>query len=172
MQAVESANKLIQEEKHLDELGMSTLVACFVNANRDPKKGEPAKPSDFFNFSRDRFNEVSIPTVAADAFFSLVKDKKMPGWVIPIAPIEKLTRSRTGLNAPKFRTLVADGAIIFAPVEKAGSIHAPLAIISEVSGVVKFHNPDTKEIYLLRIPAQEFANAWVLDSDFEVLDYE
>ena len=43
------------------------LTSVLVNVNRDPKKGEPAKPSDFFYF--DLKNDgPRIPSSCADTF--------------------------------------------------------------------------------------------------------
>lgn len=107
------------------------LTSVLVNVNRDPKKGEPAKPSDFFYF--DLKNDgPRIPSFCADTFFSLVTDKKISSWCLNIAPLDRLRASRgSGSNIVYPRAWVGGRCIMFCPKITDGKVTAPLAIIDE-----------------------------------------
>lgn len=107
------------------------LTAVLVNVNRDPKKGEAAKPSDFFYFDT-RNDGPKIPASCADTFFSLVADKKISSWCLNIAPLDRLRASRgSGSDVIYPRAWVGGRCVVFNPKIKNGKVTAPLAIVDE-----------------------------------------
>ncbi|WP_138503389.1 hypothetical protein [Nostoc sp. PA-18-2419] len=98
----------------MTELGIATLTSCFVNSNRDPKS-EAAKPSDFFYFTPTEDERGRISSVAANAFFALADAGKLPGWVVFIAPIDKLVKSG---NSDPCTPLawIGEGVVLLQPV--------------------------------------------------------
>lgn len=93
----------------MQELGISTLISCFINANRDPKSA-PTKPQDFFYHLPEEDRE-RIPANAANSFFRLAEEGKIPGWAVAIAPIDQLLKSKT--EAPcKPTIIVGENSII------------------------------------------------------------
>lgn len=167
MQALEHGSKLQQEELHLQELGLATLTACFVNANRDPKKGEPAKPTDFFYFQNQALDGVNLPTGVCNSFFSLVQEGKMPGWVVPLAPISKLKENHTKAPVALPRAWHGEGILLLKPKLDGKRILAGMAIADHAEGVVPLIDIDsgaTYEIYL----SEPVSGAWILDAEFTV----
>lgn len=126
-QALDYGQNFKRQDAHLLELGTATLTSCFVNANRDPKKGSPAKPSDFFYFS----NSNPINSAIADSFFSLIKDKLMPSWVVYASPIDVLKQSKGVSHPKKNRCLVGDGVAIFCPVIEDDEIYSDFVVFNE-----------------------------------------
>lgn len=128
-QALEQGQKFKRQDTHLNELGMATLTSCFVNANRDPKKGQPAKPSDFFYFA----NSDPLNSAIADSFFSLIKDKLMPSWVVYASPIDLLKQSRDTSHPTRNRCLIGDGVAIFCPVIEDDEIYSDFVVFNEAA---------------------------------------
>lgn len=126
-QALEQGQRLKRQDAHLAELGVATLTSCFVNANRDPKKGQAAKPADFFYFA----NSDSLDPAIADSFFSLIDDKLLPSWVVHAAPIDLLRQSKGITRPTKNRCLIGDGVAIFCPVIGDMDIDSAFAVFNE-----------------------------------------
>lgn len=162
LQALEHGAKLQRDELHMQELGISSLCALFVNANRDPKKGKPAKPADFYRF-KDADNK--LPAIACDAFFSLIDDRKMPGWAVGLAPIDELRRDRLFNPVRKPRALVGDGILLLCPNIGDSQISAAMAIVDSTGGVVEVCDVDSDQRYNVLIDAVEEADRvyWVVD---------
>ena len=121
--------KLFSEELHLQELGIATLTACFVNANKD-SKSEPAKPQDFFYFDNKEGAD-SISSEIADIFFSLIKKNLLSPWVIAAAPIEVLRKSATGKIYSNPRFEVGDKHLFINPQKTNTGAFVEFAIINE-----------------------------------------
>jgi hypothetical protein len=150
---------------HLQELGISTLTACFVNSNRDPKKGEPAKPSDFFYFTCAE-DAAQIPASAANSFFSLADNGLLPNWVVALAPIEKLVAARTHHAPPELRALIGEELIVLCPSIEGGIIKGAIAITGEdLPDISILKNPDTSEIY--SVMTKDLPPiSWILQCEF------
>lgn len=157
---------------HLQELGISTLTACFVNSNRDPKKGEAAKPSDFFYFNNTD-EAIAIPPSAANAFFSLADAGLLPNWAVAIAPVEKLASARNHHAPPALRALISDSLIILCPRIDGEIIKGA---IPKVSGAIAFtneslddvsalKNPDTGEVFTI-LTKDLAVSSWILQPEF------
>lgn len=167
LQAIEYGSKHRLEQLHLEELGVSTLTACFVNANRDPKKGEPAKPSDFWYFTSSN-QEDKLDGSACDAFFSLVADEKIPSWAVALAPIEKMRASRANGRVTKPRAWMKRGVLLIAPRIENNKLCTPLAIIDGVTGripVIDVDSGATKEIVVFN---NEKSTFWLQDAEFQL----
>lgn len=134
----------------------------FVNANRDPKKGEPARPSDFYHFQvieeGDRIKEA-----AANAFFSLVADEKMPSWAVSIAPIDKLRSSKNDDSPPQTRALMCRGVLLLAPQIQDDAVKVGLALVDGVEGNVNLIDTDSGSTYQLFIPNAKKESFWRQD---------
>jgi hypothetical protein len=170
LQALEYGAKLHSEQLHLQELGIATLSALFANANRDPKKGMPASPSDFFYFSREERPEVEIPALACDIFFALIAEEKLPEWVLNIAPIENLRKCRSKNPPAKFprpRVWVGDDLVLILPrVDSAKEVSAMLSFNNGTCEVVELQDIDTDTSFFLRFSEPSEA-MWSLDAQFE-----
>ncbi len=150
---------------HLQELGIATLSAVYCNLQRDPKKSKPIHPREFFHFSPEQKEEKLNP-VAADAFFDLVRDKKMPQWAVGIAPIPELRSSRAHGSIPACRAWLAEGVLLLLPRIVKGVVKSPLAIIDEVSGPIKVVDVDTGDVLMVLILNDERAS--FCETDLEV----
>lgn len=153
-----------RSQLHLEELGLASLCALFVNANRDPKKGKPAKPSDFYRFE---LQDGKIPAYACDAFFSLVKDNLMPGWVLAIAPLEEMRNLRKFDSYPRPRVWIGDGVMLICPQFLSDRVIAPLAIVNAAQGIIQLADPDSDQIYNVLIEGQQEECAVYWEQDFE-----
>lgn len=166
LQALQHGAKLQSEELHLQELGIATLTSCFVNANRDPKKGEPSKASDFYYFqSKDQ--KIKIPAPACDTFFALTKESKLPGWAVAIAPLE-IIRANKGNGKPlpgRVRAWSGNGILLIMPHIEGNVVRCPLALVkTKRQGAVSLRDVDAGTAFQIDLPAGE--QRWVLDAEF------
>lgn len=169
---MEYGAKFQAEELHLEELGIATLSALFANANRDPKKGQPASPKDFFYFQREEDEGPKIPVAACDAFFSLVADGLLPGWALGVAPLERLRtcRSKNG-TVRKPRAWISDDLILILPRVEGKEVVAALALSNGVSGFVELRDPDVEAEFCLNL-SEAIDVGWGLDIEFERFSHE
>ncbi|MEP0873358.1 hypothetical protein NDA01_26720 [Trichocoleus desertorum AS-A10] len=159
--------RLQHEELHLHELGIATLTSCFINANRDPKS-EPAKPKDFYYFQvREESDRVSIPAIACDTFFALIKDGLLPGWVVPLVPVDKLEAGRKRGEVGKPRAWVGEGVILIAPQIEGCQVIAAIAVTEAIEGAVSVSDVDTGDTFEIVIPPGT-EHCWILDADFNL----
>jgi hypothetical protein len=165
LQALEYGAKFEREVLHMHELGVATLSALFANANRDPKKGQPAKPADFFYFQDT--SKIKIPAAAANAFFLLIGDDKMPGWAVAIAPVADLQASRTGKAVALPKGWVSEEAVMLAPRVKNGAVRCPVAFIQSC-GAVMMQDADDGAVHWVQIPEGE--PRWMIDAEFDLID--
>ena len=163
LQALEMGAKLRQEKLHLRELGIATLNACFVNANRDTKKGEPSKPSDFFYFQVSEDKKAEIPSAAADVFFSLISDEILPGWSLGIAPLDQLRKVKKDNPVVHPRAWVGEGVLLLLPVVEESIVRSPLAILDGVSGLVSVCDIDSGTAFTIVVETSD--RRWVLDAE-------
>lgn len=169
MQALEFGAKFNAEQLHLEELGIATLTAFFVNSNRDPKKGSPVKASDFFHFApKDAKDEIKIPGLACDAFFSLIADRLLPNWVLNVAPIDLLRsqKSKNIRSVVKPRAWLSENLLLILPRVKDGQVEAALAFSNNASGLVELYDVDSQTRFIVQIEKPQIA--WMLDAEFEV----
>ena len=145
LQALEKGQQLRRQDAHLNELGMATLTSCFVNANRDPKKGKAAKPSDFFYFAGGD----SLDPAIASSYFSLIPDKLMPPWAVHAAPLELLKQSKVeGVPPRKRRALIGKGVALFAPEVGEKEVFTDFAVFSNADwGWCTVEDVDTEETF-------------------------
>ncbi|MBD2489011.1 hypothetical protein [Aulosira sp. FACHB-615] len=142
----------------MQELGIATLTSCFVNSNRDPKKGEPVKPSDYFYFTPTEGSDIKISAVAANAFFALADAGKLPGWVVAIAPVDKLLKARTS-DPIKPLVWIGEGLVLLQPRVEDGVVKFPMGFV-DTSGEVETTGG------VVRVP--ELGNVWMIDGEFAV----
>ncbi|MGL4618747.1 MAG: hypothetical protein ACRCZS_06765 [Chroococcidiopsis sp.] len=169
MDAISVNSKLRTEELHLSELGISTLSSILVNVNRDPKKGEPALPRDFFYFTPQVEEGEKISAIAADSFFALVEDEKMPSWSVAIAPIDKLRAGKKGGEIPKCRAWMRKGVMLIAPTIKGDKATSPLALIDGIEGQVSVIDIDTgtaREIFVANAKKEVY---WAVNVEFQLV---
>lgn len=171
LQALHYGAKLHQEQLHQEELGIATLSALFVNSNRDPKKGEPAKPSDFYYHQPQKEEDRISPTACA-TFFSLVSDEKMPSWAVALAPIDKLRAGKDDGAVSLVRAFVARGVLLVAPSVDANRVKVPLALVDGVGGAIAIRDIDSGEIRKISIPNQKGETYWVKDVEFDLVEVE
>jgi hypothetical protein len=172
LQALEQGAKFTSEHLHLQELGIATLTACFINANRDPKKGEPAKPTDFFYFADRDSTGPKLNGAACDAFFSLVSEQLLPSWVLDIAPIELIRSQRANRSIVKPRAWIGENLLLLLPrveVDSDGkhTVTAALAFCNNATGLVELTDPDSGTEFFLHLPNPQIS--WSIDAEFERL---
>lgn len=169
MEALKYGAKFRNEERHCQELGISTLSSIYVNSQRDPKKGEPSKPSDFFYF-REIPEEERINPVAADAFFSLVSEAIIPQWCVSMAPVDKLRAARAEGTVPsKNRAWTRKGILLIMPRIVNDLVIAPLAFVNGVEGklgVIDIDSGMAREIFVSNPKREQW---WQIDAEFQVL---
>ena len=168
IQALHYGAKLHQEQLHQEELGIATLSALFVNSNRDPKKGEAAKPSDFF-YHKPLADEDKISFSACATFFSLVSDEKMPSWAVAIAPVEKLRAGKDSGVVSTIRAFVARGVLLVAPVLEGNRVKVPLALVDGVDGAIACRDIDSGTTYRIVVPNSKGETYWIKDVEFDLL---
>lgn len=161
LQALEQGQKMRRQDAHVNELGVATLTSCFVNANRDPKKGKPAKPSDFFYFA----NADSIASGIADAFFSLITDKLMPSWAVHAAPMDLLRQAKTTGTHRRFRrALQGEGVMIFCPDISTDGIYSDFVIYNEADwGWVEVKDVDSQKSYEVFVVPADYDQQYCRD---------
>jgi len=157
---------------HLQELGIATLTACFVNANRDPKKGEAAAPKDFFYFADREAAGFKLPGRACDAFFSLISDQLLPDWMLNIAPIELMRSNRANAGLLKPRAWIGENLLLLLPrvetdEEGKRTVTAAMAFTNDATGLVEVTDPDVGTQFYLHLANPQIA--WSIDSEFEML---
>jgi hypothetical protein len=135
--------------------------------NRDPSKGEPAKPSEFQYFSPNSGgNAPTLSATACDTFFSLVREQKIPGWVLSIAPIDRLQLGQKNGTIPYPRALVGPHAILLNPRIDEGMVKSPLAIIDETRADMVAIVKDLDNGEMLGISLPKGAQRYVIDAEF------
>lgn len=142
------------------------LTAVLVNVNRDPKQGEPAKPSDFFYF--DTKNDgPRISDSCADTFFSLVADKKIGSWCLSIAPLDRLRASRgSGSNIVYPRAWAGSKCLLINPQLINGKVSAPLAIVDQTSIDLSITLKDIDSNQEITILLPQGLQRYVIDAEF------
>ena len=156
----------------MHELGIATLSALFANANRDPKKGQPASPKDFFYFQREEDNGPKIPAVVCDIFFSLIADGLLPGWALGIAPIELLRSQRSKKPViRKPRAWVSEDLILVLPKVEGKQVTAAMAISNSASRFVVLQDVDVGTEFILNLP-ESGEVMWSLDPEFDLFSHE
>lgn len=169
MDAIAKNSKLRTEELHLGELGISTLTSIFWNANRDPKKGEPVKASDFWHFPPQLDKSERISGIACDTFFSLVEDEKMPSWAVAIAPIDLLRQGKKNGEIAKCRAWMRKGVLLVSPQIKGDKVLAPLALVDGIEGQIAVIDSDTgtaREIFVANAKKDTY---WATDVEFQLI---
>ncbi|BDA74362.1 hypothetical protein CAL7716_085280 [Calothrix sp. PCC 7716] len=151
-------------------MGIATLTACFVNSNRDPKKSQPAKPQEFFYFWQKPEDEVQIAPVIAAAFFELLASKLIPGWVVALAPIEKLRKAKpqSSVSIKGIRALSGDGIFLLLPSIQDGVINARLAFVED-SSCSEVRDVDSGVVCRLRFKECP-APCWIIDGEWVMVD--
>lgn len=167
MQALEWGEKLFSEQLHYQELGVATLTACFINANRDPDKSSPASPEEYCYFKPAEINLIS--PIAAGIFFQLIEEEIMPGWVIPVAPIDRLEKASRGQTTiPPIAWLAKEVEILFInPMVHEDRVQVPMGFIGDrvVPGEIEFKDINTKKEFVVSINFSE-SNAWFTENHF------
>ena len=153
----------------MQELGVATLNALFVNANRDPNKSQPAKAQDFCYFKPDTETKVVVPSTAAEAFFSLVKESRMPEWVMSIAPLDQLrgaVKDGTG-KVTRPRAWIGPDILLLKPRLEGSQIKAPVALVNGAVGVACLIDIDSGAAYTIELPDEP--PRWTLEAEFTLL---
>lgn len=161
--------ELRREELHLQELGIATLTSVYCNSQIDTKKQEPIKPNAFFYFAPGDPEQVQIDGVAADVFFSLVKDSKLPQWALSICPLDRLRSSRIEGSAPqKNRAWMKRGVLLLLPRIVGTRVIAPLAIVDGVDGAVPVIDIDSGAARQVLVPNAKKERFWICDYELEI----
>ncbi len=158
----------MQEEKHLDEVGIATLTACFVNANRDPKKGKSVNPDDFFYFRPTILSDTETLADVACTFFELAKNRRLPAWCISLCPIDDFVKNKAGGKVYSPRAWVGDNILLIGPKYSNKKVTAKFALINGATGVSTVRDVDTQYAVKVFIPMQEYPSLWMIDAIFEV----
>ena len=145
LQALEHGQNIAHKNLHLNELGIATLTSCFVNANR-AKKGKASNASDFFYFApREGINAVRLNAYACNSFFSLIKDNKLPKWVMGIAPLKRIRECKDDGFVPSSRALVGVDCLILSYTKYGDKVFSPLSFIGFSHGTTMVVDADTGE---------------------------
>lgn len=168
LQALEFGAKFQCEELHLQELGIATLSALFANANRDPKKGSPARAQDFFYFKQEG-RDIRIPGIACETFFSLIADGLLPGWALGIAPIDRLRECRKGSRVGKPRAWMSEDLVLILPKIEGDRVTAALCFSNGARGFTVVTDPDVGAEFCLELP-ESGQVLWALESEFARAD--
>jgi hypothetical protein len=150
-------------------LGIATLTACFVNSNRDPKKSQPAKPQEFFYFWKQPEDEVQIPPIVASVFFEMLAEKLVPGWVVAMAPIDKLRKAKpqNSIKLSGIRALSGDGAFLLLPSFEGENIKARLAFVEDAT-CTEVRDIDSGAVYKLKSKECP-APCWIIDGEWSIV---
>jgi hypothetical protein len=146
----------------MKELGIATLTSQFFNANRDPKKGEPAKPSDFFYFQSQEEDGIHISAYVANTFFALTEQGKLPGWAVAIAPLERLLKAKDNSKIRNPQAWIGKNLVLICPTVKDGLVEFPLGFVDDTpEGEFKVNSG-----YLVKVP--RYNSSWILNGKFAV----
>ena len=152
LQDLQWAEKLFEEDLHLQELGIAALSSLTLNINRDPKT-PPTKSSDFHHFLRS--GSATFPAIACDTFAALSKDGLLPSLfydVIPAELLQRLIDGKKGLRVSTPRALVADDILIIAPRIINGFVTASIGCLGELqTGWYAVKDIDTDDRYEIEI---------------------
>lgn len=165
LQALEYGAKLHAEELHLQELGISTLISVFVNANRSPKS-KPAKPTDFCYFKPTEIS-AKIPTQAADTFFELVKEGLLPGWAVGIAPIDNLRAAQKHKAVLRPRAWIGEGVLLVQPRLHANRVKVQFALIDCERSQIEVEDVDSGLRFRVDL-GSKVGRRWMLDAEFDL----
>jgi hypothetical protein len=134
---------------HYKELGLATLTSYFVNANKDPKKGNRVSPADFFYFKPESSTDIN-PDVAS-TFFSLATDKLVPNWAASLIPIKDFVAIKDKGRVSKLRGYVSDSLDVFilSPSKAPYQLFCGFLVIFELDTVanpyIDLHSIDNPE---------------------------
>lgn len=133
------------------ELPISQMAALYANSKRS-EKSKVFKPSDFCLFNPPEGEEMKIPSMVADAFFSLLADNKMPGWVLGIAPLDKLRESKKDNIVPRPRAWIGTGVLILLPVIDDDLVESPFVLLDDSpNGEIEVRDVDSGTPFKLHI---------------------
>lgn len=166
LQALEHGKRLRDEVLHYNERGVARLTSLTYNINRG--KGDPAKPSDFYDFAPEHADGPEIPDRACNAFFSLIDDELLPVWVVSFAPIQQLRKYRTKAAIAKPRAWISENLIILLPriSKDKRTLKAALAFNNGVSGLIELRDADSGTIFTVDIPPEQNEICWTLEPEF------
>ena len=100
-----------------------------------------------------------ISATVADAFFALADSGRLPGWCVAIAPVDKLSRVRSG--KPCNPTVwIGDGVVLVNPVVRDDLVRFPL-------GFVESEGEIATDGAMIKVPS--IGQAWLLDGEFAIL---
>ena len=152
VEALAQGTRLQFEELHYSELGIATLISCYINANRNPKKSKAVEPSDFHVFDQNKSKR--LPSAAANVFFDLVNAKKMPRWAVGVAPVKKLQDSRNNVPVTGPRAWVGDGVVLLRPSATRTEVTAQIALLASNQTTVTVTDIDNGQRYVIELPQQ------------------
>ncbi len=171
LQAYEAGKRMEREELHNQELGIAKLTQLYLNAHLNSKTTQPLSVDSFYHFS-DSTVETKLTHEAADAFYDLVKDKKIPQWGLAIAPLEELKQVKTGFKPSYPRGAIGVGLVILNPVIKDGLLTGTLAIIDE--GKTEewvINTEDERQKLLIKVEQERtFEGCYVIEPRFEIVE--
>ena len=127
LQAVEENRRLEQEHLHLQELGISTLSALYVNSQSDPKKSQRATPRDFQYFAKGAetagFSMEKFADVNKDVLDRLGEVSRGEGEMMDF--FERIA-PKIGVTAAQFKNLSGPEALqaYYNGLQKANLSHA------------------------------------------------
>lgn len=168
MSALEIGQSLFLEEKHLEEIGICTLIATLINVNIDSKKSKLASPEDFYRFKKEE--KFKISAASADSFFSLAKSGKIPSWAIAIAPLNELVSARTHKEPSGIRALSGSGFFALSPIFQGGELFSPLIIIDRAESTIILQDLDSDRSCTILNP--EFKGesiGYAIDKYFQII---
>lgn len=151
-----------RERLHMEEQGIALLSALFVNSNRDPAKSQPAKQADFYHFPANTHQQ--LPGGACDAFLSLTREHKMPGWVMAIAPIDSIRANKRDGVILKPRAWVGETLCLIQPRIEGGKVRAGLAFVEE-AGMAWVGDPDSGTQFRVVVTGDR---RWSIDAEFDL----
>lgn len=110
----------------------------------------------------------AISSETADTFFSLIDDHRLPGWVVPLAPVEDLSKARSGGRVCTPRALIGDGLLLVAPTFERGWVRSPLGFLAETpNGLsVELMDVDSGQSFWITLPTGLEANVWMVGIQF------
>ncbi len=91
----------------------------------------------------------------------------MPGWAVPVLPIDKLEAGRKRGEIGKPRAWIGEGVILIAPQFNGCMVTAALAVTESVEGAIALRDVDSETTFTVVVPPNH-EHCWMLDAEFLV----
>lgn len=142
---------MAREHYHLYELPIAQLTTIYANSQKAKPPYYHTKDFCMFLSSDQRFSPVLCRVIK-----SLLREKKLPNWVIGWIPHDEIDNGDTlpdhAVPVRQYRALMAPNVVIFSPSITNTYIKFPLALIDGIRGSKRVYCIDTQESFDIEIP--------------------